>query len=47
MRINKFIYSNKNKIFLWLSNQHHQVRPKSVKVLKVYTSETKIKLKSK
>ena len=44
---NKFIYSNKYTIFRWLSNQHHQVKAKCVKILEVYTSEVKIKLKSK
>ena len=45
--LDKFIYSNKYTIIRWLSNQHHQVKAKCVKVLKVYTSEVKIKLKPK
>ena len=34
-------------MFCLLSNHHHQVKAKPVKVLKVYASEIKIKLKSK
>ena len=34
-------------MFRWLSNQHHPVKSKCEKVLKVYTSEVEIKLKSK
>lgn len=33
-----------NIIFRWLSNQHHQVKAKDVKVLKVHVSEVKINL---